>query len=221
MSGVLQGDVTLDRDVVGVVMVLSPASDASEQYGTALSHSTFTASNGTSLDAYTPEIGPDWVEANGAWEIQSNEATTSGVLPGEPKFVATVDLGTPDVTLDAICRLTADGSMMLVLRYQDGNNFTVAQFYSWAGGGVEIWECSGGAFTQRANAAVTINTLTDYRITASIIGATIRCAVNGVFVVGYTSASVAPTATKHGMRMENTALSPYKSLVIWPREYEV
>jgi hypothetical protein len=57
--------------------------------------STFTAANGTSLDAITPEVGGAWTEQSGDWDVQSNRANPDGAA------IATVDSGLDDAIVDS------------------------------------------------------------------------------------------------------------------------
>ena len=158
--------------------------------------STFTAANGTSLDAITPEVGGTWTEHSGDFEIQSNKAQDT------ESSRATVDSGIADVIVDVTVNISNtaanyDGAG-LTLRYADADN----RWVCWSDADnntFDLIEVTGGVSTVRATASPTVNFSTDYDIRAVCEGTTIDGFFDGGNKITYGSASAGQTNTKHGL----------------------
>lgn len=180
--------------------------------------STFTASNGTSLDAITPEVGGGWTEQNGDWEIQGNEAKPDSTNQVE---IATGETNISDVLTDVTVDLVAtplrpQGS---TLRYSDTNNYwrVGLQFHGKVLG---VYETNGGVTTLRANTvhAYIGGEIIDIRAIAD--GQTIDGFVDGGGKVTYGSASNNETETKHGIcggHDVTTEHATFDNFAVYPR----
>lgn len=184
-------------------------------------YSSFTAANGTSLEAITPEVGGAWTHQQGTFQIQSNRMEkNSGV--GEDK--ATVDAGVADCIVKAIIHQEyTDASnqelLALAVRYSDTTHFWMITI-SPDDDTVEIWENDAG-YTKRADAAVTINGNTDYDVTAILDGQQIDAFVDGANKASYGSAALNETATIHGVRYVIVGTPPdtaeLDNFIVYPR----
>jgi hypothetical protein len=158
--------------------------------------STFTAANGTSLDAITPEVGGAWTEQNGDWDVQSNRANPDGAA------IATVDSGLDDAIVDCVVNGGAGDQPAIVLRYSGGDYWYLQA--DRANNQLELHELNGGD-TVRANAAVAIANSTDYDIRAIAYSQTVDGFLDGANKISYGSAALNENVTVHGIRAENTA----------------
>ena len=94
--------------------------------------SLFNADNGTSLDAYSPDIGGNFTELNGDWEIQSNKAQSDGLLDG--RKMADVDAGNNDaIVVEASFTLPGSGGWgpCLCLRATDTGSDNYILLFQW------------------------------------------------------------------------------------------
>lgn len=160
--------------------------------------STFTAANGTSLDAITPEVGGAWTEQAGQIEIQSNRAKE----PDSASAIATVDSGISDVIIDAILHVpTGSGGdyPAVVCRYS-GNTASWLALIDIDQSKLFIYEYNGG-LAERASAAVALSLDTDYEVRIIADGQQIDCFVDGGNKVSYGSAAFNEAQTEHGLRL--------------------
>lgn len=158
--------------------------------------STFTAANGTSLDAITPEAGGTWTEQVGDWDIQSNRADGPGA-----SAQATVD---PSIA-NAIIHVTANAAgaalFGITARYSDAT-------HHWVIGGddndneFQIWENDAG-WTKRASTAIAVAQSTDYDITAILDDQDITGYLDRANRITYGSAALNETKTEHGLYSGN------------------
>lgn len=160
--------------------------------------STFTAPNGTSLDAITPEVGGVWTEDAGDWDIQGNRAQPNTTLQYN---IATISTSIADLICDCIVRLiTYDANTLpgLALRLTDTSNYW---HITIAGGGnqIRIYEVNASVRTLRASAAVAIVADTDYNLRAIAYDQTIDVFVDGANKITYGSAALNETTTTHGI----------------------
>ncbi len=160
--------------------------------------SLFTAANGTSLDAITPEVGGVWTEQNGDWDIQSNQAENNAVAASN--YWATIDAGISDCMID--CNVTiaaADaGLARVVVRFLDTSNSWIVDLHSGADL-FRIREYNAGVFTTRASTAFVVNNSTSYDLRAIADGQTIDGFVDGGDKISYGAASFNETETEHGI----------------------
>lgn len=170
--------------------------------------STFTAANGTSLDAITPEVGGAWTEQSGAWDIQSNRANPDGAA------IATV-VGIADAIVDCVINGGTADNPAIALRFSDTSNYWYLQA-DRVNNQLELHEYNATVDTVRANVAVTINDSTDYDLRAIAYGQTINGYINAGSRISYGSAVLNETETVHGIRAENTA-GQFDDFAIFPR----
>ena len=160
--------------------------------------STFTAPNGTSLDAITPEVGGAWTEQSGDWDIQGNRAQNEAAT-GTRSF-ATVNSLVADVLVDAIARpgdAFTNSVPGLLGRFTDTTHhwrLVINEQLNL----VRIEEVDTGV-TIRAIAAVTINVDTDYDLRMIMDGQTIDGFVDGGNKISYGSAALNEIVTVHGI----------------------
>lgn len=162
---------------------------------------TFTDTNGVSLDAHDPEVGNDWAEELGAWEIQANEAQPVGARPAAPRFIAVCDSGESDIFLR--CTITVDGAVPggPVLRYDNTPEFWYVDVNPVTGN-FGLYEYVGGGFVLRDNAAAGIGAGT-YEVTVVADGQDITCWLDGDDLITWGAAALNETETDHGIRTDN------------------
>lgn len=170
--------------------------------------STFTADNGTSLDAITPEVGGAWTEQAGDWDIQANRANPDGAA------IATVDSGLDDVLVDCIVNGGTGDQPAIVLRYSGGDYWYLQA--DRANNQLELHEYNATVDTVRASAAVTFNDSTDYDLRALADAQTIDGFADAGNKISYASAALNESVTVHGIRAENTA-GQFVNFAIYPR----
>lgn len=176
--------------------------------------SDFIAPNDTSLDAYTPEIGPQWVEKNRDWDIQDNVAHV--VLANG---YATVDCGKADLTIELDWMREGDtsdsGFFGVLLRYSDNNNF-------WMAGGDlyadrhYIVERNSGVYTIRAQVHKSVNRGIWYHMKVVAQGTTITSWIDGGSEISYGSATLNQGVTLHGMFAYNRGNGRFDNFIAYP-----
>ncbi len=171
--------------------------------------STFTASNGTSLDAITPEVGPAWTEESGNWDIQSNRANPDGAA------IATVASGEADAVIDCIVNGGTSDNPAIVLRLSNTSNLWYLQA-DRANDLLELHEVNATVDTVRASAAVTIGDSTDFDLRAIADGQTIDGYLDTVNKISYALASLNETVENHGIRAETT-LGQFDNFAVFAR----
>jgi len=180
---------------------------------------TFTDSDGTSLDAHTPEVGGGWTEQSGNWETQSNKArtaTTGGA------GIATFDAGVSDMLFDVTVTTPASGTTPggLVVRYTDDNNYWYVKITPGTDGtDFELIEVNGGTPTTRASADVDWAASTAYKIRVIVDGNDYwKVYVDGTEKLSYTTAnSFNATATKCGLKDEGDANFQFDNVAVFAR----
>lgn len=183
-----------------------------------VAYSSFTAGNGTSLDAITPEVGGTWTERTGNFDIQTNRANISVASGG--RDVSTVQTPVSDLLADVIIRKTAavdSGEFGHCLRYSDGNNFWMVQG-DLTNNQIEIVERNGGVENQRAAAAIALTHSTDYDLRAIADGQTIDAFLDEVNSATYALAALNETATIHGV-VGNEATQTFDNYVDYRRDW--
>jgi len=160
--------------------------------------STFSAPNGTSLDAITPEVGPQWVEQSGNFDIQANRANCTVLAAAPTRSVATVSSGLSDCMVDSVVNLVALSAPGTTLRYSDNNNFWLTALNDVANR-FRLWDIVGGVATLRAFAAVAVAAATDYDNRAIMDGQNITCFMDQANRITFASV-FNQTATLHGIR---------------------
>jgi hypothetical protein len=167
--------------------------------------STFTAANGTSLDAITPEVGGTWTEQNGDWDIQGNQTNVVANGGAAPWAIATVQSNIADIFLRATSTTAIPNALSgIICRFSDINNYWMA-LPNGVGNIHVLFERNGGVDTLRASAAVAIGAGT--YLTAYLDGA-----ARITFVSAFNAA-----ATIHGMRGRNVG-DDYDNFHIQPRD---
>jgi hypothetical protein len=178
--------------------------------------STFDAANGTSLDtANLPEVGADWVEQAGNWDIQGNRAENGSAGTD----IATVDAAVADVMVDVTAQLPvggADHQITSVVRFSDTSNHWIIGLTD-VSAKFRIIELNAGGATERATTNVVVNAATDYDIRAVLDGQTIDAYLDGGDKISYGSAALNETVTKHGIRTKNEANCQFENFAVYPR----
>lgn len=190
---------------------------------TPLAYDTFTASNGTSLDAHASDTsGPDsqavasraWVETAGDWDIQSNTAQPDATNPA----LACVELNQADVVIDCDIDPDADGKGGILLRYKDTDDYWYARWKHGANDQIQLVELDGGAATARATTGkVPTADGEAYEIRAISYGSTIDVFINGGDKTSYASATLHQTETKHGIMDTGAANDAFDNFTVFPR----
>ena len=178
---------------------------------TLLVYDTFTDTNGTSLDAHTPEIAPGlWTEQLGQWEIQSNGAQLA-TIAGDNQHIATIDPGAADVTIEtSITQRIGLMDIGIIANYQDQNNHWLCL---WRADGdvASILQRTAGVYTDRGSVATAPEPGVGSSGTIKVVtsGDTITLFINGVQKVTYTTSGRAlKTQTRCGIRDYTTGGAP-------------
>lgn len=176
--------------------------------------STFTASNGTSLHAITPELGNHWVEQSGNWDIQGNQANTAS-----SNAYAAVETSESDLLVDCLVAVRANSTndgYGLFIRSTDAANgwkITISDFDNV----LEMIERDTGSDTLRASTGIAIALNTDYHVRAIADGQTIDAFVDAGDKITYASASFNQTATKHGIYTRGGTYGRLDNFACFPR----
>ena len=172
---------------------------------------TFTDTNGVALDAHTMDVGSGWTHQIGTTQIQSNKAVSN--VTGSGAVHNTNDVGVANLTIEMIATVyfvdsANDTSAAILSRYVDANNFWMTRIHTDTNT-FDLFENTGGSFTQRDTASVSIDDATTYTLKITPDGDDITALLDGGNELTYTS-SQHNTATLHGFRtVENgTATSP-------------
>ena len=166
----------------------------------------FTDTNGTSLDAHTPDTDVEaggWTEQAGQTEIQTNQARPAS--DGVNHF-STIESGISEVLITAtvsVSQDTVNDVEGIIGRWSDASNFWFVGITAQANL-FRIFERNGGSNIERASASVTIGASTPYEITATFNSTTITAQLDGGNEISYSSASLNQTATIHGFRAFRT-----------------
>jgi len=202
-------------DAVGTVDLIS-APDITN--GTAFQPtglSTFTAVNGTTLAAYTPEVGPAFTNVQtGDDQIQSNVITNQDAVAGH-NVAGIADFGISNCVIDAIVTPTNDLAAIF-MRF-------VSVTETWAvkleaGTGNMILEERNAGTTIRATVAAGITANTAHHVTVYCYGQIITVFVDGANRISYTSAAFNESETKHGFQIDNVSgnTGSVNNFTVWP-----
>lgn len=164
-------------------------------------YSSFDGTNGTSLDAITPEVADGWTENNADWDIQNNKAHPIDESGGPGGQVATVESGASDVFIRTTVQASDAGSNEcsgVTLRYTDNDNYW-GVFICTEDQAIEINERNGGTNTVRASSAFSFSEGQEVDMTVRAEGSTISVWLDGGNKLEYTSASHNQDATRHGL----------------------
>ena len=172
---------------------------------------TFPDTNGTDLDAHTPDTDLStlgWSQKSGTIEIQSNKAVKVGTSPGGPLFVSAFDGGDADGILEADCEIAHTGTttMGLVWRYQDNDNLWAILVRSSTSN--RIMRRASGAWNEEDSWSP--NGDAAFRIT--FFGDNINVYQDGVWVA-YAVNSAFNTETEHGIRLPDDTTATVDNLV--------
>jgi hypothetical protein len=171
-------------------------------------YDTFTAANGTSLDAHTSDsTGPDgatqstdvqgsWTIQSGTIQVQSNKAQSIGA----GTHVATKSAGIADVLIEDTINLAVGTVGAIVARLTDTSNYW-RMFASDGGNSIGIQEINAGTPTTRATAVVAIADSTDYNAKVVAQGQNITMFLDDANRITYGSAALNEAVTEHGIRM--------------------
>ncbi len=157
--------------------------------------STFTAPNGTSLDAITPEVGGGWTEQRGTWDIQGNRADIDAVEVGFPFALSTVT-GMADCIIDVTTQWPGLCASGVIIRYSDNDNFWIVRAIRTK---IQIMEQNGGVFTERASTGIVLGINTDYDLRGIAYGQVIDGFVDGGNKMSYGSAALNEAVTTCGL----------------------
>ena len=161
----------------------------------------FTDADSTNLSAHTiyPTNTPvtAWTVAVGSAQIQGNRVQG---MTNAADNVVVCDSGVADTTIKAVVNEGATASDIgIVFRYLDADNYWLLFLGHQTGPNVfRIYERTGGVFTQRATAAQTVTTNTDYNLQVVLSGNSMTGTINGGNSINYSS-SVGASRTKHGL----------------------
>lgn len=162
----------------------------------------------------TEAVGPDgqatpiraWVEQAGTWGAAAGKASASALTGG--LALATVDVGTADVLLDATVTRAA-GVVGLVARYQSATDYLIAYH---DGTNCKLDKVVGGVTTNLISAAVAIGA-GGLRLILS--GTSAWLFLNGA-AVGSVATVPASSFTAHGLYTTDTGAT-FDNATIWPR----
>jgi hypothetical protein len=180
--------------------------------------STFTASDGTSLDAITPEVGGAWTEVQSDWLIKDNgvRPSTTGASPSY--CFAYVDAGIADCIVDAKlfqANVSSGQPEGLALRASDDSNMWMVGIDD-ANNTFEISELNASVATERASIGIT--PAFPHNVRAILDGQSIDAFLDGGNKLSYGSAALNETATLHGL--QNRSLQPQEvadNFAVYPR----
>lgn len=171
----------------------------------------FTDSDGTSLDAHTPniQVGSNvWSEVAGSWQITSNKAILAANSSGA---IATYDVGVADqIDISAKFYFNYNGTLTnrfagLFFRYQDTSNFWLVRMYS-AVDQLQLVKTVGGSETPTVF-GLTLDPATEYLLKVNLNGNDIKVYVDNDLKISVTDSAHA-NQTKVGMRLY-TGLTDY------------
>src|SRR3990167_417787 len=148
--------------------------------------------------ADSTNIGSDWTEQKGDWEILSNKLNhkTDSGTSGED--IATWDTAlnaspAADYDVEAIVRLTVTGGMGVVVRYLDDNNMYLL-FLNTVGQTLEIYKKVSGSYTQLGSTYSAGQSISiDYTLKLSMVGSTIKGYQDGVERISATDSDLTAT----------------------------
>lgn len=165
-----------------------------------LFYDNFTATNGVSLDAHTPNIGGNWSEVRGDWNIQNNQANLVSIVSGLGMAVVTTSSANVVISFIVKSLVNADNPS-IVLRYVDVNNYIQLNINN-GGNNVRLIQWLAGSLTvQNTSGAVTFTNGLDYALQVIASGTSIKVSVDGVQVLNTTNSNFL-TSTKHGIYAE-------------------
>lgn len=160
-----------------------------------LLYDTFTDTNGTSLAAHTMNVGGGWTAHSGTWTIEGNEAACTLVDESQ----ATADAGQADVEVSCDITTGAGGTFPgIAARWVDANNYWLG-LVNDSQDIIQLYERSGGTYTERAAAVLSVAPGTTYTAVLRCSGDLIEFTVGGQ-TASYSSSSH-NTATRCGMRL--------------------
>lgn len=163
----------------------------------------FTAANGTGLDAYTPERGSPAVEEQGSWEIQAGAARLVASA-GDNQNVAVWYLSSGHVRLRSRIALpNSDYDVGVVFNVADNDNMWLFRLAQGVADGVQIWHKSGGSFTTPAASDAFVPTQgTTIEVDVLADGDDVDCFIDGTQYIDYNAAS-RPLAEETGVGPRN------------------
>jgi len=174
--------------------------------------STFDASNGTGLDAITPEVGGTWTEQSGNWEIQGNRAVAD-----QDSVTATVSSGIADVVCDVEVFMPSGARSALVFRLSDSTNYWHLSLRN-PDDDVRLIETVDAVSTTRASSAFTVTDDQTYALRVTADGQDIQGYADESTRLAYASASFNETATLHGLRRDaGVNTQAWDKFAVYPR----
>lgn len=105
--------------------------------------------------ADSSNLGSDWTEVAGGWEIVSNTLVTSD---NAAVLVGTVEqpLAEPNTLVTVTATVSTNGCpVRIILDYQDSSNYWFAEVLAGTGAYIRIYRRSGGSNTQVASKSIT------------------------------------------------------------------
>ena len=170
---------------------------------------TFTDTNGTALASHTPDVdtvGGGWTSAYGTQEIDTNKvkATTYVSFHGSSFSVAKIDASIADVFIEMTGNPYQFGAGIdvdypeICLRIDSGGDWWSIQL-NVDGDKLRIIQRESTTNTERAFSSVTINSGTDYKVTAIADSADITAFIDDADSCTYGSATMNQTETNHGL----------------------
>ena len=172
---------------------------------------TFTDTNGVSLAAHMPNIGPAWSLLNNtAIEIQANRAHGKTLVNNQA--VAVTDIGQADVYIECDLSALSTDPPGICLRVTDHLNYIMVR-HEIGSGNLIIYENSGGTFTPKATVSVSLVHGDFYKLRVTTNGSAIVARVGSA--VASTTSTLNQTATKHGLRARGTTLNQWDNISIY------
>lgn len=139
-------------------------------------------------------LGTDWDEASGGFEIVSNRLKLITHNAADDVCVWIRAIGctpAPDYEVEAIVQFNGGGGggTGVAGRYQDMNNYYLVEA-STTGDSFDMYKKVSGSYTKIGAYAVTLNEATDYTVKLGMVGTTIKGYLNGVERISVTDSSI-------------------------------
>lgn len=166
---------------------------------TRVQYDTFTAADGTTISARTPDTGTAWT-LSGTWTIQGNRAE-----PGATNNLLYKDVADANVHVRAVVNLGNEAvqrNVEIMFRRQDASNFWYWRLQREANGtgSLQLYRVSGGSHTQLKVTTVTVAASTDYTLGVLVDGAWASCQLDGIEYQRWYVGDLAASATAHGVK---------------------
>jgi hypothetical protein len=172
---------------------------------------TFTGTNGTSLDAHTPNTAPGgsvWVEQAGNWEIQSNKAKRS--TSGSQEY-SVIDAGTAIDEATCLITISASGDAGIIFRETDTNHYYVLVVSNTS---FRMFENNAGFTDKGSNFGLTLTAGNTYTARGVWTGNDFEAFLDGVSVLTVTGLTLNTTSGRTGIRSSDTDTSSFDDFTV-------